>query len=160
MNRFYLLFSLLILSALPEKVLAHGANIEYRQSSAITIQATYDDGTPMTEAQVVVYAPSDPTKPWLTGTTDKQGNFTFVPDTDAANAGNWDVKVRQAGHGRIVSIPVTDGQLSAIETSSPMAAETDGYSPMQKLVMAATGIWGFVGTALFFSRHKSSGSSN
>lgn len=154
MTRFYFLLTLLALMAVPEKTLAHGANIEYRQTSAITIQAKYDDGKPMANAQVVVYAPSDRANPWLKGTTDESGNFTFVPQTNAENVGDWDVKVRQSGHGDITSIPITGDQENVADTQ--LSSDGSGYTSAQKAVMAVAGIWGFVGTALFFSRSKSS----
>lgn len=154
MNRFYFVLSLLLtFTAVPKSVLAHGASIEYRENTAITIKAKYDDGKPMANAQVVIYAPSDRATPWLKGTTDESGNFTFVPDTKPENAGSWDVKVRQSGHGDIASIPLEKGQLATTETVK--ASVMSGYSPSQKLIMAAAVGWGFVGTALFFSRSKS-----
>ena len=155
MNKLYFFLTLLALTAVPKQVLAHGANIDYRQTSAITIEAKYDDGTPMANAQVVIYAPSDRATPWLKGTTDDSGNFTFVPDTDTENVGDWDVKVRQAGHGDITSIPIT-GDSSENAAEAQLSSDGSGYSSAQKAVMAAAGIWGFIGTALFFSRSKSS----
>ncbi|MGD1920049.1 MAG: carboxypeptidase regulatory-like domain-containing protein [Pleurocapsa sp.] len=152
MNRFYFFLALAMAIVLPKQVLAHGANIEYQETSAITIAAKYDDGTPMAEAQVVIYAPSDRTSPWLKGTTDKSGNFTFVPDVNAENVGNWDVKVRQSGHGDITSIPLKEGKLVQDKVA---AASGAGYTPSQKWVMAAAVGWGFMGTALFYSRAKS-----
>ena len=156
--------SLLILPILPETASAHGAKIQYRQTSAISIQATYDDGTPMKQAQVVIYAPSDRATPWLKGTTDRKGQFDFVPDANIS--GDWDIKVRQSGHGDITSIPLTGGKIavdppqtesmsSSSKFSGSELSRPNGYTNLQKLVMATTGIWGFVGTALFFSRSKS-----
>ncbi|MDJ0570432.1 MAG: carboxypeptidase regulatory-like domain-containing protein [Pleurocapsa sp. MO_192.B19] len=155
MNKRYFFLTLLVLIAVPKKVLAHGANIEYRETSAITIQAKYDDDTPMAHAQVVIYAPSDRTTPWLKGTTDESGNFTFVPDAEPNNVGDWDVKVRQSGHGDITTIPVTGSKLAQNVTDTQLSATGAGYTSMQKAVMAVSSIWGFVGTALFFSRSKS-----
>ena len=151
MNRFYFFLALVMAIALPKQVLAHGANIEYQETKAITIQAKYDDGKPMAEAQVVIYAPSDRASPWLKGTTDELGNFTFVPDTNTENIGDWDIKVRQSGHGHITSIPIEKGKLAV----NQMTTSAAGYTPFQKLVMAAAVGWGFIGTGLFFSRSKS-----
>ena len=155
MNKLYFFLTLLALTAVPKQILAHGANINYRQTSAITIEAKYDDGTPMANAQVVIYAPSDRSNAWLKGTTDDAGNFTFVPNTDAENVGDWDVKVRQSGHGDITSIPIT-GDLGGDAADAQLSSSSGGYTSAQKAIMAAAGIWGFVGTALFFSRSKSS----
>lgn len=154
MTWFYFFLTLTTLVAVPAKAFAHGANIEYRETSAITIEAKYDDGKPMANAQVVVYAPSDRATPWLKGTTDEAGNFTFVPDTDAKNLGDWDIKVRQSGHGDITSIPITGDAENTADTR--LSSDGGGYTSAQKVVMAAAGIWGFVGTALFFARSKSS----
>lgn len=152
MNRLYFFLALAIAMTLPKQVLAHGANIEYQETKAITIQAKYDDGVPMANAQVVIYAPSDRASPWLKGTTDEQGNFTFVPNLDEDNIGNWDVKVRQSGHGDITSIPLTQDKLAVNQMA---ASSNSGYTPTQKLIMAAAVGWGFIGTGLFFSRSKS-----
>lgn len=152
MIRFYFCLTLLTLLTLPGKAIAHGANIEYRKTSAIAIQAKYDDGKPMAKAQVVVYAPSDRATPWLKGITDEAGNFSFVPDLNPKNVGDWDIKVRQSGHGDITSIPLGDGKLA--NTPQTQLASASGYSSSQKLVMAAAVGWGFVGTALFFARSK------
>ena len=154
MTRFYFFLTLLTLIALPNKVLSHGANIQYGETMAIKIQAKYDDGTPMEKAQVVIYAPSDRATPWLKGMTDEYGNFTFVPDRQPANIGNWDVKVRQSGHGDITSIPVTNTTIATNNKAESSEPNAQGYTSTQKVVMAAAGVWGLVGTALFFSRSK------
>ena len=109
----------------------------------------------MANAQVVVYAPSDRATPWLKGMTDDQGNFSFVPDTKPQNMGNWDVKVRQSGHGDITSIPINQGKLTNVAQTQLASAGTE-YSAGQKMVMAAAVAWGCIGTALFFTRTKSS----
>lgn len=147
------------------RALAHGSTIQFRTTQAIEIQAHYDGGTPMSEAQVAVYAPSDPTTPWMQGVTDEEGRFTFTPDLE--QPGYWDVKVRQAGHGSIASIPVGEAAETAIAAEDAAAAPAEAatavapaqwsgrdYTPLQKWTMAAAGIWGFVGTALFFTRRK------
>ncbi|MCW6036551.1 carboxypeptidase-like regulatory domain-containing protein [Spirulina subsalsa FACHB-351] len=140
-------------------VLAHGSRVEYRTTEAITLKASYDNGEMMKNAQVTIYAPNDPQTPWLQATTDEKGEFVFTPDPSIP--GNWEVTVRQAGHGNIVSIPVGDSTTEAGETpegeTPPVRQATGssgGYTPMQKAVMAGLGIWGFVGTALFFTRRN------
>ena len=146
----FLLITLIILPILnwPTKIYAHGSKINYRQTRAIEIKATYDDGTPMAEAQIVVYAPNNPSIPWMKGQTDAKGKFTFIPNYKIA--GNWDIKVRQSGHGSTIAIPVSNkaNLTTQISTGNPQ------YTVMQKLVMTAVTTWGFVGTALFFSRRK------
>lgn len=151
------------------KILAHGSKITYQQIEALEIVAKYDNGKPMAKAQVIIYAPNDLTKPWLNGVTDDQGKFMFTPDYSLV--GNWNVKVRLAGHGKIINIPISSSSVSSdlssktlnqkdTETAliqSQVASErNDGQlTLLQKLMMAATGVWGFIGTALFFSRKNS-----
>ncbi|ELR97581.1 carboxypeptidase-like regulatory domain-containing protein [Gloeocapsa sp. PCC 73106] len=138
------LFSLLFLTSVSSsvEVFAHSAQITYEATPGILITATYDQGQPMAKAQVVVYAPSDPATPWLKGETDAQGNFSFIPDP--LQPGNWDIKVRQSGHGALITIPINSENQSVINQSI--------YTPMQKLLMSASIAWGFLGTAMFFSR--------
>ena len=115
--------------------------MKHKIIQTIEIEASYDSGEPMANAQITVYGPDDPVKPWLQGTADPRGRFIFTPDA----VGSWEVKVRKAGHGEIVRISIGDrGQKSPLST----------VNPLQKLAITAAVIWGFVGTALFFSRYN------
>ena len=129
---------------LPIKAFAHGAKIDYTASTTIELVAAYDNGEPMAGAQVVIYAPDDPSTPWLTGVCDDEGRFSFTPDT--SKSGIWDVQVRKAGHGDIVHIPV-GGDAAA-------AGGISGYTTLQIGLMAACVVWGSVGTALYFWRRR------
>ena len=139
----------------------HGARIDYRTQEAIEIQALYDTGEPLAAAQVTIYAPEDPSSAWLTGTTDTQGRFWFRPDPD--QPGNWEVTVRQSGHGDIVVIPIEDGDLDVGADPEPgagsegilMGSSAAVLTPLQRGLMAGSILWGCVGTALFFSRSRS-----
>jgi len=153
--------------AIAPQVLAHGAAIDYTVGQAISITAAYDTGTPMADAQVAVFTPTDPSTPWMTGTTDADGRFTFMPDSSIP--GNWEVQVRQAGHGDIISIPFGESATAtgspsdasaetAAESSptnaSPTVTSTNQLSATQRWIMIACVIWGFIGTALFFARRS------
>ena len=142
--KFLIPFILLLILCLPATAYAHGARIDYTVNMAIDIVASYDNGDPMAGAQVVVYAPDDPSTPWLTGVCDDEGQFSFPPDSSIP--GTWVVQVRQSGHGDIVHIPI--GEDGAVSGSA------GGYTVLQIILMAACGIWGFVGTALYFSRRR------
>ena len=138
------LIGMLVLGlALPVRVFAHGADIEYAVSTVIELVATYDNGEPMAGAQFVVYAPDDPTTPWLTGVCDDEGRFSFAPDS--SRPGIWDVQVRQAGHGDIIHITI-GGDTAATGGGS--------YSKLQIGLMSVAVVWGSVGTALYFSRKR------
>lgn len=146
----------------PAVVLAHGAKIDYKVVPAITLQAMYDGGEPMAKAQIIVYAPDNPAEPWRTGSTDEQGYFTFSPDQSIV--GEWAVQARQAGHGAMMHVNIGDENASgaasttAATVTSAAAAQvqTTGPTPMQRWMMAASVIWGFIGTGLFFSRKRNS----
>jgi nickel transport protein len=136
---------------------AHGAHIEYEITQAIQLTARYDNGDPMAEAQVTVYSPSDPANVWQKGVTDQAGQYIFAPDPD--QSGNWEVQVRQAGHGDIVAIPMAEADSGQdLETLIPPTlaspARSENGTGLQKGLMVASVIWGCVGTALFFSRQK------
>ena len=144
--RFILYISLLlVIFGSPAVAHAHGVSIEYTSSVEVEIVARYDSGEPMSGAQVVVYAPDEPATPWLTGTCDEEGRFTFTPDS--ARPGTWDVQVRLAGHGGMVHIPVGEDTAGS--------GGTGGYSVAQIAIMSVCVIWGIAGTALYLSRRKS-----
>ena len=146
--KFILTLALLLTLGLTMTAAAHGARVEYKTSMAVEIHATYDTGEPMGGGQVTVYAPDDPSTPWLTGVCDEDGRFTFTPDP--SKPGTWDVQVRQSGHGDMVHIPIGESMAVAGGT---------GYTPLQIVLMAACVVWGFVGAALFFSRRRTLSSS-
>ena len=140
---------ILIILGLPLKAHAHGVVIEYTSNISdieIEITAKYDTEEPMDGAQVVVYAPDDPSNPWLTGVCDEKGHFTFTPDT--SKPGIWDVKIRQAGHGGIIHIPVGEDGVAASGSSG------GDYSVLQIVLMSVCVIWGLIGTALYLSSRK------
>ncbi|MDX2244083.1 MAG: carboxypeptidase-like regulatory domain-containing protein [Leptolyngbyaceae cyanobacterium bins.302] len=142
-------FPVLLLGTLGQagSAIAHGVEMQYQTTQAIALQAKYDTGAPFANAQVSVYAP-DSDAPWLKGTTNSEGQFTFTPD--ASKPGTWQVKVRSAGHGEILNIPVSAAQATATTPANPGT----GYTSLQKGVMAASVIWGAIGTALFFWGRK------
>ncbi|MGG6294399.1 carboxypeptidase-like regulatory domain-containing protein [Leptolyngbya sp. AN02str] len=135
---------------IPQRAIAHGIQVSHQITQAVQIEAIYDTGEPMVNAQVAVFAPSDPSQPWLTGQTNDQGNFVFTPD--AAQPGSWEVQVRQAGHGQIVSFSTAEDRVAAAATAG--STEEPGFTVLQTSLMMGSVIWGCVGTALFFSRGK------
>lgn len=175
------IFFLLNLLILQPNTHAHGVKIIPKISQAISVQAEYDSGLPMQQAQVIVYAPNQPTEPWIKGMTNKEGKFIFIPDSKLS--GNWQIKVSQAGHGNIINVPyfsskiiaekpiitpinstnnLTENQpnnqsnnqlISQIGTNNSSIL-SENYQ-LQKSLMIASIVWGCVGTALFFARTKS-----
>ncbi len=139
----------LIFFGAPRVADAHGVEIEHRSGEAVEVEAAFDNGEIMDDAQVTIYAPDEPSEPWETGSTDEEGRYVFMPDTSIP--GTWDVQVREAGHGALVNVDVDEGAVS----SEVGQSGGSGYDTLQLVLMGAAGIWGFVGTALFFMRRGS-----
>ncbi|MGD1949108.1 MAG: carboxypeptidase-like regulatory domain-containing protein [Leptolyngbyaceae cyanobacterium] len=134
---------------------SHGAIATVTQT--FSVQASYTSGQPMAEAQVIVYSPEKPDEPWTTGQTSEQGEFEFNPDTQ----GNWEVVIRQAGHGTSVSVPVNTQAAQRLEhrlvsTGSTTVIASEPLTVVQRWASAGAAFWGLIGTVLFFSRGKSS----
>ena len=147
--KYWLFLLTIILSGSARPAFSHGTDVKYRNIEAIQIQATYDSGDPMKNASVTVYSPDSPEHPWLTGNTDENGYFLFIPDRSIL--GNWNIKIRQSGHGNITTISIGEGE--SIDSVAAWSSKGH-YNPLQKAVMAVMGIWGFIGTALYFSGKK------
>lgn len=130
--------------------LSHAAVLDVGTVQAIAVDAYYDSGEPMVEAQVSVFSPDNPQQPWLRGRTDERGQFVFVP---GESEGRWTVQTRQAGHGSMAYIDVSAGYAEASSLAVSGGAQP-GVSPMQRAVMAISIVWGLIGTALYFRRRR------
>jgi nickel transport protein len=159
-----ILLALLVAAGLPVgEALSHGVHLDYTATTktitVIEIVATFDTGEPMRGGQVAVFAPDNPKTPWQTGVCDNEGRYRFTPD--ASLAGTWEVQVRQSGHGAILYINVGPETTSTAAADAgpgaePLAlqvhASSGHYTPLQYVLMGGCVVWGFVGTALYFSR--------
>lgn len=128
----------------PHSVFAHGAVMTAEPTQAIRLQARYDTGEPMAQAQVIIYAPNTPSEIWGRGVTDRDGRFDFIPEDIA---GRWSVQVRQAGHGVMAHVDISDAAPVLVATP-----QQDTWA--QRMVMIALVAWGGLGTALFALRKK------
>ena len=124
---------------------AHGVVMEATPIPSFQVEVKYESGDPMANAQVNVYAPSDPQNVWLQTLTDENGYFLFTPDPSLT--GTWDIQARLAGHGAVL-------QLDVQEDGSIRQLDQGNRSSVQKWVTIAAVVWGFVGTALFFSNRQ------
>ncbi len=144
------LSTLAVICVVAGRAFAHAAHVQLLPVTGVELFANFDSGEPMAGAQVRVYAPDAPAKVWAQGLTDQAGVFRFVPDS--AIAGGWVVQVRQAGHGAMGEIFLAPEMLAATRPTIPLSASSSGPDLLQKAMMAAAIIWGFVGTALYFKR--------
>lgn len=124
-------------------VQAHGVNINYQEDMVYRIEANFDNGQPIANGQVTIYAPNNPTEVWGEGFTNDEGVYLFAPDNKIT--GDWTIKIRQAGHGSLITIPIGSEELGSTSGST-------GLSLLQKLLMVACVVWGTIGTVLYFKR--------
>ena len=150
---------------------AQGIQITYAVAEIATVEvaleAAFESGEVMSEAQVTVYAPDDPKHPWLTGLCDEDGRFAFTADLD--RPGTWEIQVRKAGHGEWLKIALDANTVEVVDLGAATPDEEaqelqiaagavrggdTGFSAGQIVLMAGSVIWGLVGTALYFSRRR------
>ncbi len=126
-------------------VLGHGARVVWEvQGDSVHISAAFDDGLPMDGAQVTVFSAAEPSAPYISGMTDENGEFAFLPDIEQSLS--WDVQVRKAGHGDMVHFSLAEESEDFIEQR--------GLTTLQIILMSACVVWGFIGTALFFASKR------
>ncbi len=142
--------SLLLL--LGSSAFAHGVTINHvidNVTGDVLLNAKFDTGEIMSEAQVSIFAPNDLANPWLVAEADELGNFRFSPDEGIP--GLWEVQVRQAGHGDILRLTLDEGVMASL---SDARGAQGGFTVMQIVLMSASIIWGFVGTAFYFASRR------
>lgn len=81
------------------------------EDETLELHTTFSNGQPLKGAKVTVYAPEQSFRPHTTGITDSQGRFTFAPDESIP--GEWEVKIKRAGHSDIIYVPVTEAGIEA-----------------------------------------------
>jgi hypothetical protein len=76
----------------------------------VTAQFASQDGKPLVNAEVRVFAPGDPNDPVLTGRTDAKGRFVFEADRD----GFWSAEAR--GADQVARVMIRVGGASQSQT--------------------------------------------
>ena len=90
----------------------------------VTVQFTTQDGKPMPDAEVRVFAPGDATHPVKTGHTDKEGKFVFGTDRE----GLWTAEARNGTEVARATIKVGGG------------SETEEGGPSPYLIVGLLGV--------------------
>ncbi|MDW7651942.1 MAG: carboxypeptidase regulatory-like domain-containing protein [Bacillota bacterium] len=101
------ILTLLLLTALLflPAAYAHGVVITPQfNGTEVELLCTYDDGKILAGARIDVFAPNEPSIPYLQGETGQNGEFVFTPDT--ARPGEWVVRARLDGHGGMTRITI------------------------------------------------------
>lgn len=139
------LLTLLLLLAIAPPVLAHGTDIRVTVDGAtIQIAARFETDEPMSDAQIIVYAPDNPQEPWLSGVADTEGAYAF--DLDPTLVGEWAITIRTGGHGEIVHLDVS-------RNGSVTVQQNNERSAWQTALMAGAVVAALGGVAFYFNKN-------
>jgi nickel transport protein len=108
---------------------------------AVVIRAAYGGSEPVSFAKVQVFAPSAPSQEFQTGTTDRRGYFSFVPD----GSGAWRVVIDdEEGHRREVPVNVPQPFEGASGSAHASGSRLERALLGVALIVGATGfLYGF-----------------
>jgi len=115
-------------------IFAHAVETNYELNlltKELQLTATYSTGEALEFADVQVFAPNQPDRPWLSAKTDRQGRFNFRPDRQLP--GEWMILINQQGHADILKVPV-DSQGVQLEKIS-FGEKLDIHLPFGELVI-------------------------
>jgi nickel transport protein len=97
---------------------AHGVEGVILPAQGYLLTAHYDDGEPMSYAEVQIQAP-DANLAFQTGRTDRNGRLMFQPD----RSGRWQVEVKDGmGHRAAFDVAVADGPPQTAPVAPPGTA--------------------------------------
>ena len=140
---FIVVFLLSILFFMSNDLWAHGVVYGVKEGKTVIIEIAYDDGEPMSYAEVKIFSPDNKDIEHQNGRTDKNGCFAFLPD----QIGEWRVVVNDGtGHGVVTKVEVKEAM--------KIEATTKGWSRWQKLITGISIIWGLAGLILYFRVRK------
>lgn len=117
----------------------HGTQYEVLTEGVVGVTAKYDSGAPLGGARVLIFEPGQ-TRPSHETTTDSHGTVCFRP----TQAGTWVLQIlAEGGHGVRVNLDVSEDMIATGGGRRPSLTQ------VQRLVLAACVVWGFIGTALY-----------
>lgn len=123
----------------PSDLWAHGVVYEVKEGKTVIIKIVYDDGEPMSYAEVKIFSPGNKDIEYQNGRTDKNGCFAFLPD----QIGKWKVIVNDGmGHGVVTEAEVKEAMKIGVTHK--------GWPRWQKLITGIGIIWGLAGLILYF----------
>ena len=127
---------------------AHGINTETSfHGNVVVVRSSFSPTQPVIDAFVTIYSPADQEDAWQTGTTDKAGNFSFLPDVE----GEWIFVVDdQKGHRKRTAVMVRFGKQAEHEhdaEANKVVAESSesGLSKTHRLIIGLALIFGITG---------------
>ncbi|MCU0589825.1 MAG: DUF4198 domain-containing protein [Syntrophobacteraceae bacterium] len=96
--------------ALPLTAWSHGAFHHVTWKEAVVITAEYDDGEPMSYAEVRIHPPAEAKAAHQVGHMDRRGRFAFVPDAP----GQWRITI-DGGMGHLVEASVSVNEAHGLQ---------------------------------------------
>jgi hypothetical protein len=108
------LFAGLLLTLLAAAI-SPAAAFDLFANHQVTVQFATQDGKPMANAEVRVFAPGEPSRPALTGRTDSDGKFEFGADRD----GFWSAEARSGAEIARATVRVGGQQQQQEQPLSP-----------------------------------------
>jgi hypothetical protein len=91
------------------------AALDLFATHTVDVQFATRDGKPMTDADVQVFSPDQPSKVAATGRTDKDGKFSFEADRE----GLWTAQARNASEVARATVRVSGGEAKPGIAGSP-----------------------------------------
>jgi nickel transport protein len=136
---------------LPTSALAHSVETDYLvNGSTLDFQSIYSTGEPLDGAEVTIYAPNNPDQPWAEITADAEGRFNFTPDVSIP--GNWEVVIRQDGHGDIWTVPVTSAGIAVDQIAD--GPKRDVHYASSPWMMAGAGAIAVIGLGMGWAKYR------
>lgn len=116
---------------LPSLACAHGMLHQIVREDAVIVSAQYDDGEPVSYADVKVYSPVEGKIAHQTGRTDRNGRFAIIPDS----AGEWKIIV-DGGMGHLIETAFTVNETFDVETDK----QAGGALPRWQGILVGLGV--------------------
>ncbi len=145
--------ALMAIATFAPKVLAHMIETDFNMfEQELEFTSTFSTGEPVEEAQVLIYAPDNPDKPWGELTTDETGSFSFTPD--ASIPGDWEIRIeKDLGHGDIWTVPVNAMGIDYENISNVEPERPSFFADVNPLAVAGVlGLGTCMGIAAYASR--------
>lgn len=134
----WLILGAIFASAAP--VWGHGTEGFIEKAQGILVSAGYDDGEPMSYAEVEIIGPNSEI-PFQKGRTDRNGMFMFRPDL----TGLWQIVVLDGmGHRLALEWEIADVN-NGFKAATPMKMVSREASPPQGIIMGMSIIFGLFG---------------
>jgi len=138
----------LLLFTTPGILHAHGVFHRIERKEALVIAAEFDDGEPMSYADVKVLSPAGGKIEHQNGRTDRNGYFAFIPD----QPGDWKITV-DAGMGHVIDTRVSVNESFRVEQQERIGRP---LSRWQGIVTGFGVIFGLTGFIHYFRARRSS----